>query len=81
MNFDLDRIRERLSTLDAVPLLALLGILAGLSSGLIIILFRMVIELTLGLFLPDHSENFEGLSPLLQGALPLTCGGLLATVA
>ena len=44
MNFDLDRIRERLSTLDAVPLLALLGILAGLSSGLIIILFRMVIE-------------------------------------
>jgi len=77
MNFDLDRIRERLSTLDAVPLLALLGILAGLSSGLIIILFRMVIELTLGLFLPDHSENFEGLSPLLQGALPLTCAVLL----
>ena len=57
MNFDLDRIRERLSTLDAVPLLALLGILAGLSSGLIIILFRMVIELTLGLFLPDHSKT------------------------
>lgn len=77
MNFDLDRIRERLSTLDAVPLLALLGILAGLSSGLIIIVFRMVIELTLGFFLPDSSENFESLHPMLQGALPLTCAALL----
>ena len=77
MNFDLDRIRERLSTLDAVPLLAVLGILAGLSSGLIIILFRMLVELPLSLFLPEHSENFEGLSPILQGALPLTCAILI----
>ena len=77
MNFDLDRIRERLSTLDAVPLLAVLGILAGLSSGLIIILFRMVVELILSIFLPEHSENFEGLNPMVQGALPLTCAILL----
>ncbi|MBA55310.1 MAG: chloride channel protein [Pseudomonadales bacterium] len=77
MNFDLDRIRERLSTLDAVPLLAVLGILAGLSSGLIIILFRMLVELVLALVLPENSENFEGLSPMLQGSLPLTCAILL----
>ncbi|MEE2730995.1 MAG: chloride channel protein [Pseudomonadota bacterium] len=77
MKFDLDRIRERLSTLDAVPLLAVLGILAGLSSGLIIILFRLLVESVLSLFLPEHSENFEGLNPMLQGALPLTCAILL----
>jgi len=77
MNFDLDRIRERLSSLDAVPLLALLGILAGLISGLIIIVFRVFIELILNLLLPEHSENFEGLSPVIRGALPLTGAALL----
>lgn len=77
MNFDLDRIRERLSTLDAVPLLALLGILAGFSSGLIILLFRFLIELVLSLILPGSSENFEGLNPMIQGALPLTGAALL----
>jgi CIC family chloride channel protein len=77
MNFDFDRIREKLSTVEALPLLAILGILVGLSSGLIIIAFRLVIELTLGLALPGSAENFEGLSPILHGALPLTGAAVL----
>jgi len=77
MKIDFDRARERLSTLEAVPLLAVLGLFAGLSAGLIIILFRLLVELVLGLFLPDNAENFEGLGVLVRTALPLTCAALL----
>lgn len=77
MKLDFDRIREKLSTVDALPLLALLGILAGLSSGLIILLFRFVIEFTLDRFLPGNSENFEALGPVMHGVLPLSGAVLL----
>ena len=79
MNIDFDRIRERLATLDALPLLALLGILAGLSAGLVILLFRLLVEMTLHLFLIGGPEDFESLSPVVQGALPLTMAALLGT--
>ncbi|MVF12964.1 chloride channel protein [Ketobacter sp. MCCC 1A13808] len=79
MKLDFDRIREKLSTVDALPLLSLLGILAGLSSGLIILLFRFVIEFILTLFLPGSSENFEALNPLLHSALPLAGAATLGT--
>ena len=74
----LDRIRERLATMDAVALLALLGALAGLCAGVVILLFRLLVEnvqrLTLGAV-----ENFESLPWWLQGTLPLA--GTLLLIA
>ncbi len=80
MKLDFDRIREKLSEVDAVALLTMLGVLAGLVSGLVILAFRFVIEATLNLILPDNSENFEGLSMMMQGALPLTGAVLLGAL-
>ncbi|MCG8312087.1 MAG: chloride channel protein [Pseudomonadales bacterium] len=76
MGLDLDNIRQRLSHFDAVPLLSLLGVLAGLTSGVVILLFRLLIELPLTLTLDGNSENFESLSPVLRFCVPIA-GALL----
>ncbi|MCH8499815.1 MAG: chloride channel protein [Marinobacter sp.] len=64
--------RRRLSGVDAVPQLALLGLLAGVVTGVVILLFRFAIELPLSLFLPDGHESFEQLGLLTRALLPLT---------
>lgn len=57
--------------------LALLALLAGLASGIVITLFRLAIEWPLILFLPMTSaESFETLSPMLRTGM-LICGGLV----
>ncbi len=80
MKIDLDRIREKLSYVDAVPLLSLLGILVGIGAGMATLLFRLVIEGILSGALPENSEDFEGLSTPIQAALPIT-GALLLGAA
>ncbi len=77
MALNLDRIRERLSTMDDVALLALLGALAGIASGLVILLFRLLVEYILLLTL-GSAENFEALPHWAHAVLPLTGTGLLA---
>ncbi|MDX1456538.1 MAG: chloride channel protein [Marinobacter sp.] len=65
--------RRKLSGVDALPQLAILGLLSGLVTGAVILIFRLAIELPLEYFLPDHnSEAFEQLAPLTRGLLPLT---------
>ncbi|MEN8171097.1 MAG: chloride channel protein [Pseudomonadota bacterium] len=72
----LDRLRHRLARAEALPLLSLLGILTGVLAGLVIILFRLSIEGSLGLLLPGgDAENFEALGSLWRFFLPL--GGAL----
>ncbi len=69
--------RRRLSDVDALPQLALLGLLSGLVTGSIILLFRQAIEWPLHYFLPGHgSESFEGLDLTVRALLPL--GGAMA---
>lgn len=64
--------RRRLSGVDALPQLALLGLLSGLVTGVVILLFRLAIELPLEYFLPGHdSEAFENLDLITRGLLPL----------
>ena len=64
--------RRRLSGVDALPQLALLGLLSGLITGSVIILFRRAIELPLEHFLPGNdSEAFEHLDIVTRGLLPL----------
>ncbi len=74
----LEIIRNRLATADAVPQLAILGALAGLSTGIVMLLFRAIVELPLMAFLPGHnSEAFEGLSPSVRVCLVLAGAFLL----
>ncbi|SFR51425.1 chloride channel protein, CIC family [Marinobacter gudaonensis] len=64
--------RRRLSGVDALPQLAVLGLLSGLITGAVILVFRLAIEWPLEHFLPgEGSESFESLDMLTRGLLPL----------
>ena len=64
--------RRRLSGVDALPQLAVLGLLSGLFTGGVILVFRLAIEWPLEHFLPgEGSESFEELDLLTRGLLPL----------
>ena len=63
--------RSSLSSLEAAPQFALLGILAGLFTGFIIIAFRWVVETTLNLLLPAGPESFEQLKRIDRFLLPV----------
>ncbi|MDX1694331.1 MAG: chloride channel protein [Ketobacteraceae bacterium] len=80
MGFDLDTIRHRLSHFDAVPLLSLLGILAGLASGAMILLFRQVIEVPLTLGFHGGAEDFESLEPEWRFTLPIAGALIVALI-
>jgi len=68
----LERLRIRLANVDALPQLALLGLGSGIVTGLIIILFRLLVESIQAGFLPNADpENYEGLSVLMRFLLPL----------
>ncbi|MAA66366.1 MAG: chloride channel protein [Alteromonadaceae bacterium] len=68
--------RRRLSGVDALPQLALLGLISGIITGVVILLFRFAIEWPLETFLPArHDEAFESLDLITRGLLPL--GGAL----
>ena len=74
-NFSLQNFRKQLASYEALPQLVALGLLSGISCGLLIALFRFAIDLPLGFLLPDHVENFEGLS-LVERFLFPSIGGL-----
>ena len=73
----LDNLGLRVSSLEALPQLSMLAIPVGLLSGGIIIAFRMLIESSQGLLLPQGDiENYEGLTLTLRLLLPVA-GGLI----
>jgi H+/Cl- antiporter ClcA len=73
----LDNFGLRVSSLDALPQLSMLAIPVGLLSGGVIIAFRVLVESSQGLLLPEGNiENYEGLSVGLRLLLPLA-GGLI----
>lgn len=73
----LENFRDRLANLDALPQFALLGVLSGIVTGVMILIFRMAIEIPLRFWLPDNDpENFEALEPYLRFIAPVT-GGLV----
>jgi H+/Cl- antiporter ClcA len=77
----LDKLRLKLAEVDALPQLALLGVCSGLIAGLVITLFRLLIEGTQAGFLPGADpENYESLGVIWRLALPVfggLCIGLL----
>lgn len=70
--------RRRLASVDSVPQFALLGIVSGLVTGLVIIAFRLAIEYPLNWFLGDNPENFESLS--IEWAITLPILGSLCLI-
>ncbi len=65
-----ERWRDQLSGLDALPQLTVLGLFTGILAGIVIVIFRLLVEIPLHFILPDHTENFEGLSSGWHFALP-----------
>ncbi|HDZ39837.1 MAG TPA: chloride channel protein [Marinobacter sp.] len=67
---------RRMSGVDSLPQLAVLGLLSGLITGGVILAFRLAIEWPLGYFLPGDSsavfasEAFERLDVFTRGVLP-----------
>lgn len=73
--------RNRLASVDAIPQLALLGVLTGLLTGLVILLFRAAIEIPLSFVLPGGSaESFETLSLAGRLLFPVVGGIILALI-
>jgi len=69
----LEHFRQRLSHVDALPQLVMLGILSGLTTGAVILLFRLAIELPQQWLLPAGiSERFESLSSWQRFLFPLS---------
>lgn len=75
-----ESLRDRLAGGDSLPHLTLLGLLTGVIAGAIIVLFRWVVEIPLGYFLPNHHENFEAISNLAHLTLPFTGALILGLV-
>lgn len=74
-----EHFRHRLAHVDALPQLALLGIVSGIVTGLIAVAFRLAIEWPLEIFLPSQqSEGFESLP--LEARLLLPLAGTLLLI-
>ena len=74
--------RTRLADPDSLLHFSLLGLLAGVLAGLSIVVFRAIVESTLGALLPGGDpENFEALSPSLRFVLVLGGALLLGLIA
>lgn len=66
----LEKLRNRLSTSNALPQLALLGLVVGLLAGVTVILFREAIELLQELYLsPEH--DYRSISSAQRFWIPL----------
>ena len=70
--FSLESFRRKLASVDALPQLCALGVVAGLLTGAVMVAFRLLLELGGVLYMPggDH-EAFEGLVPWVRSGLPL----------
>jgi CIC family chloride channel protein len=78
--FSLVRFRRRLAHVDALPQLSLLALLAGLLTGLVMVAFRLAVEVPLALALPGGDEAFETLPAVLVLLTPLLGGLVLGVV-
>jgi len=77
----LERFRSKLANVDALPQLAILGLVSGLLAGAVIIIFRLLIENVQAGFLADgNTENYESLSATVRFLLPVAGGLLLGLI-
>lgn len=68
----LERFRQQLASVDALPQLCLLGLVSGILTGGLMVAFRLLLDLGGWAFMPHgDSEAFEALPPLVRALLPL----------
>lgn len=72
--------RRRLASIDSAPQFAILGIVSGFLTGLVIIAFRLAIERPLDQLLEKGPENFETLDPVAAFSLPVARSILLVLI-
>lgn len=77
LNKKLDHFRHSLAYIDALPQLTLLGLVIGVATGLIIVVFRSTVAAPFFLSLSENGENFEALSSLNRTVLIMS-GALIA---
>ncbi|MBB3190074.1 chloride channel protein [Halomonas cerina] len=76
--FSLERFRRQLASVDALPQLCVLGLVSGLITGGLMVLFRLLLALGALAFLPEgNPEAFEGLPPAARALLPLLAVALI----
>ncbi|MET0009182.1 MAG: chloride channel protein [Candidatus Thiodiazotropha sp. 6PLUC4] len=76
-----DRLRLQLSRHDALLILSVLGLMCGFVAGMVIVIFRLLVESIQSSMLPGgNAENYEALPPLLQFALPVLGGLVLGLI-
>jgi chloride channel protein, CIC family len=75
-----ESLRDKLATGDSLPQLTVLGLLTGIIAGAIIVLFRWVVEIPLGYFLPGNFENFEATSRYIHFFLPFAGAAALGLI-
>lgn len=78
-HLSLQYFRERLAHYDALPQLVILGLLSGIMTGLLMVLFRLAIELPLTYWL-GQPDDFEGLSSLEHFMWPVIGSGVLILI-
>jgi len=72
LSLRLDNLRLHLANADAIPQLAVMGIISGLLAGLVIVAFRLLIETVQTAYMPGGAhENFEDLDKLWIFLLPV----------
>ena len=77
----LESLRLRTSRPDALIQLAVLGVIAGLMTGMVIVSFRLFIEAVQTSFLPyGDPENYEGLPIYLRILIPIAGAILIALI-
>ncbi len=77
----LENLRLRTSRPDALIQLAVLGIIAGLMTGIVIVSFRLLIEAIQISFLPyEDPENYEGLPTYLRILIPISGAIVIALI-
>ncbi|ACR12327.1 chloride transporter, ClC family [Teredinibacter turnerae T7901] len=58
-----NRFRHSLAYIDALPQLTILGLIVGLFTGGVIVVFRLLTEQPLSYFMAGQPDNFESFSP------------------
>lgn len=76
----LNDFRAQLAHLDALPQLAVLGLIAGLCTGLVMMLFMWILNTTTHLLFATHAENYEQLAPHTRMLAPVMGCLLLALI-
>ncbi|OBA00547.1 chloride channel protein [Halomonas sp. G11] len=80
-DFTLDSFRRQLANVDALPQLCVLGLVSGLITGALMVVFRLLLSAGALLYMPEgNPEAFESLAPWGRAALPFLAVGLIGVL-